>query len=212
METAKIEAKQGQEPRLEENTANSTTGPPEEQASLAEARRPNRAAPMPPTAPDLARHDQGPGSEYRATGEDYFLWIVITVVIAYLAWHLAWATEKLVKIDELEVMALAGLNVRANLFVMIGAVTSLIGCMLVLRRVRSSFSGHAAYDGVRARIVADSAGLVVVTLGVVLLVVVATHPPRFEQRRPHQDAPSLKAYLDEIRARQSAVGKDGIEP
>jgi hypothetical protein len=152
--------------------------------------------------------------EYRATLEDFVLWGVIAAVLAYFAWHLNSAASVLERTNDIERLAVYGLNVRADLMLLVGAALALLGCMIVLRRVRTTFSAHAGFEGSRARIVADSAGVVIVVLGVVLLAAVVTHPPRFEHgsspsgigAKPVSEMtadPDLEDQLEEIRRLQA---------
>ncbi len=165
------------------------------------------------TKTDQTPRSSSEGTEYRATPEDYLLWGVIAGVLGYLAWHLHSESDGLRALTDVERLSLYGMNVRANLLLLIGAVIALVGCMIVLRRVRTDFSGTAAVEGARARVVADSAGLVIVVLGVLLLAIVATHPPHFEHMptggfassRPETAAPpglGVQGALQELRKQQ----------
>lgn len=153
-----------------------------------------------------------PQPEYRATAEDFVLWAVIAAVLAYFGWHLHSVSAVLEKIADIDRLAVYGMNERADLMLLIGAALTLLGCMIVLRRVRTSFSANAALEGTRAQIVADSAGVVIVVLGVLLLTIVVTHPPRFEHgggsaggstNSADRRARDLEGKLKDIRAQQA---------
>jgi hypothetical protein len=148
-------------------------------------------------------------SDHRATREDYLLWLVIFAVLAFLAWYLVVATSALESNSDIRVLATHGANVRADMILFISAALALLGCMIVLRRVRTRFSAHAEGDKIAARLVADSAGIVIVVLSVILLSIVVTHPPVIEQgtdqssRLNDENSEALRSHLDAIRARQS---------
>lgn len=139
--------------------------------------------PMSAGGTDTALEDTRIGHEpkYRATLEDYILWAVIAAVLGYFMWQLRLATSVIEQSKDIEWLAAYGMNVRADLLVLTGAVLTLLGCMIVLRRIRVRFSAQARFESSRASVVADSAGVVIVVLGVVLLVIVVTHPPLFQR-------------------------------
>ena len=117
------------------------------------------------------------------------LWAVIMMVLGFLGCYLlsttssfsTIATEPMNRgVDSSRQMVTYGMNVRANVVLIIGSALSLLGCMIVLRRVRTNFSADATFEGSRTRVVADSAGIVIVILGVVLLVTLVLHPPHLD--------------------------------
>lgn len=114
-------------------------------------------------------------------------------MLGYFAWHLKSVTAVFAKTEDIERLAVYGMNERADLMLLIGAALSLLGCMIVLRRVRTNFSAGAAKEGMQARLVADSAGVVIVVLGVILLAFIVIHPPRFERGRALSDSSSSSA-------------------
>jgi hypothetical protein len=146
--------------------------------------------------------------EFRAKLEDFVLWFVIAAVLGYLAFYLQQATTALTASADIERMAVYGLNIRANLVLLIGGALALLGCMIVLRRVRMSFSARAQSEGARARVVADSAGIVIVLIAVILLGIVVTHPPTVARTADGFDgagsaSPNLDASLKALKEQQA---------
>src|SRR4051794_23605500 len=80
------------------------------------AQPPQGGVPSEPPKPEIPAKatggaEPGPPHEYRATPEDYLLWGVIGMALAYLAWHLVWATSKLDSINDIDRLSLFGVNV-----------------------------------------------------------------------------------------------------
>lgn len=152
-------------------------------------------------------------TEYRATIEDFVLWGVITAVLGFLAWYLHVSTGALSDTFDVDRLATYGMNVRANFVLMISAALALIGCAIVLRRVRTAFTARASADKVRANVVADSAGIVIVVLAVVLLAITITHPPRFERGSSvPPSAASDRALEDYMNGARDAQATDPAPP
>ncbi len=151
-----------------------------------------------------------------AEREDYLLWALIASVVGFIGvffWNftnLTITTLTAVRVTmvcsaeapelcpsvqryALAVASLSAIMVRSNGAFLIGALVCLIGCMIVLRRLRVAFDGHGGNHTMRARVASDSPGVIIALLGGAILLATVLSRPQIElsggdipaiQRRP----------------------------
>lgn len=140
---------------------------------------------------------------FQAQREDYFLWFVITAVLTFVAtyfWRFSTAATtglnasiaRLTCLQSepdscapmyghlLALTSLSAILVRSNGAFLVGTLVCLIGCTIVLRRIRVDFKGEGGSHGLGGRLATDSPGLVVAVLGAAILLATILKPPSLE--------------------------------
>ncbi|WP_441287573.1 hypothetical protein ACSRUE_36295 [Sorangium sp. KYC3313] len=167
-------------------------------------------SPAPKVSPAGATENQGNASLHELTAhkEDYLLWGLIAAVLGFVAWFFwRFTSDALTKLTpasctaspelcdseqrySLAVASLKVITIRSNSAFLVGTLVCLIGCTIVLRRVRIAFQGKGGPPRFRARLATDSPGIIIAILGAAILLATLFANPFMELRESHRDAAS----------------------
>ena len=213
-----------------------------EGAVATEAASANGELPKNKPAPRPADTTIGPG-DFNAGREDYLLWGLIAAVVGFIGvffWNFTNLTiTTLTKVGStiscspdapelcpsvqryaLAVASLSAIMVRSNGAFLVGALVCLIGCMIVLRRLRVAFDGEGGSATLRTRVATDSPGVIIALLGGAILLATVLSRPHVElgasevpviERPPapmpgDEESPEQRLLEYERRAKQRNLG------